>query len=503
MEEKKPPKVFVSYSHDSSDHKRWVADLATSLRKDGIDIIFDQWDLSLGDDITRFMEEGVVSSDRVLLICTENYVQKADAGIGGVAYERMIVTAELVNNLGTPKFIPVVRQNGEKPILPKFMGARFFVNLSAQERHKEQYENLLRELHKEPAIKKPPIGKNPFSAQHIAVAPSANLPTFMPLNQSLVANKNVTELYDTALEIARQGDLIAWRRMIKEIKLTTPFSLQDWRKKRNLDEARAKNEAPSILNEAVELYAPLFAVALAGIQSGQEKFRDQRSLMDELLNPSGWQKNGCTSVVEIPRGLIFVYQALCGATFLDTDQLSLVIQLAQTRVSNWYGQPILPLIESPELVGWPASLEDSCLMAWNFLVSLTEKQPWLSHIFGSDEDYRIALSSYYMALHIHELACRISKGKGKVDLSNRISSLLVPVSFLNHSNELIAQKAYRLLRRSGPQILWESQGVPIEEMRKHWPDWMKITGAWLYSVHQSWLLSTLAHEKFFEEYDNV
>jgi hypothetical protein len=73
------PKVFVSYSHDSSEHKRWVGEISAKLRHDGIDVTLDQWDLSLGDDITKFMEDGLSLSDRVILICTENYVRKADA----------------------------------------------------------------------------------------------------------------------------------------------------------------------------------------------------------------------------------------------------------------------------------------------------------------------------------------------------------------------------------------------------------------------------------------
>jgi hypothetical protein len=80
--EHKPPRVFMSYSHDSSEHKRWVAYLSGELRKNGIDVILDQWDLPLGGDATRFMEEGVRDADRVLVVCTEIYVRKADSRHG-------------------------------------------------------------------------------------------------------------------------------------------------------------------------------------------------------------------------------------------------------------------------------------------------------------------------------------------------------------------------------------------------------------------------------------
>jgi len=86
------PRVFISYSHDSPAHKQWIAELATRLRRSAVDAILDQWDLNLGDDVTRFMEAGVTGSDRVLVVCTDEYVRKADAGRGGVGYERLIVT---------------------------------------------------------------------------------------------------------------------------------------------------------------------------------------------------------------------------------------------------------------------------------------------------------------------------------------------------------------------------------------------------------------------------
>lgn len=104
------PKVFISYSHDSKNHKQWVAELAGKLRVAGIEVVFDQWDLEYGDDIAKFMEASIASVDRVLVVCTEQYVRKADEGLGGVGYEHMIVTGELVKKLGTRKFIPVLHQ---------------------------------------------------------------------------------------------------------------------------------------------------------------------------------------------------------------------------------------------------------------------------------------------------------------------------------------------------------------------------------------------------------
>lgn len=50
-------KVFVSYSHDSAEHKKWVSDLVLLLRGKGYNIQFDQTDLKAGHDVVRFYGE--------------------------------------------------------------------------------------------------------------------------------------------------------------------------------------------------------------------------------------------------------------------------------------------------------------------------------------------------------------------------------------------------------------------------------------------------------------
>src|SRR4051812_1065916 len=120
------PLVFVSYSHDSAQHKDWVLRLATDLRTHGVDATLDQWDLAAGQDMATFMQRGISKSDRVVMVCSDTYVQKADAGLGGVGYERLIVTSELVLNIDTQKFLPIIRNNTGSQKTPVFLGPRLY-----------------------------------------------------------------------------------------------------------------------------------------------------------------------------------------------------------------------------------------------------------------------------------------------------------------------------------------------------------------------------------------
>lgn len=157
------PKVFISYSHDSEEHKRWVRQLASDLRSARVDVTLDQWDLSPGQDVSAFMQRGITESSRVLLICSDDYVSKADGGVGGVGYERLVVTAELVEQIDTRKFLPILRGN-TKGKIPAYLGPRLYVDFRTDEAYQESLDLLLRDIHDAPQHEKPPLGENPFSS---------------------------------------------------------------------------------------------------------------------------------------------------------------------------------------------------------------------------------------------------------------------------------------------------------------------------------------------------
>jgi hypothetical protein len=124
-----PPRVFISYSHDSAQHKKWVLEFATTLRNRGVDAIQDQWDLQPGDDLPHFMETQLSSSDFVLILCTSLYVEKANAGEGGVGYEKMIVTSTLLSRIDSNKVIPIIRQDSTN-VRPTFLQTKLYVDFS-------------------------------------------------------------------------------------------------------------------------------------------------------------------------------------------------------------------------------------------------------------------------------------------------------------------------------------------------------------------------------------
>jgi uncharacterized membrane protein len=141
------PKVFVSYSHDTDQHKDWVLALATRLVANGVDIVLDQWDLTLGSDLPRFMEQGLSAAHRVLAVCPEPYVSKANAGRGGVGYEKMILTAQLMQDVTSDRIIPVIRSNSLTTPVPIFLSSRVYIDFRDDLAFEAKYAELIRDIH--------------------------------------------------------------------------------------------------------------------------------------------------------------------------------------------------------------------------------------------------------------------------------------------------------------------------------------------------------------------
>lgn len=156
------PKVFISYSHDNEEHKDWVYKLATELMGKGIETILDQWDLELGANLPKFMEHGLQESDRVLVVCTDSYNKKSNEGTGGVGYENNILTAELMLNQSTTKFIPVIRSVSTQLKTPICLASRLYIDFSDDKTVEESFKQLVHEIYGLKLRPKPKLGQNPF-----------------------------------------------------------------------------------------------------------------------------------------------------------------------------------------------------------------------------------------------------------------------------------------------------------------------------------------------------
>ena len=475
-----PPKVFASYSHDSDEHKEWVRKLCTKLRKKGADVILDQWDLGPGDDKILFMEKGVRNSDRVLVICTDAYVRKANARERGAGYEGYIITAELVQDLGTDKFIPLIRQSSNEDKTPTFLTPKVYIDFTDDDQFEASFEQLLREIHRAPLHPKPPLGKNPF-----------NIPEKV---------ESASDTYKIAETLIAEENAFKWRQFVKEIRRDVSNSLEEWRPQFEQQKLDGTEEILEVVDKTVHIVSPLISVALAGVESGEEGFSDQKSVLHDLFSIVEWKNSTYAPWIDMPNPLRYVYHSLHGGLSLRTDQLNLALNLARERVRvNYPSNSRGRVWKMRELTGGsyfnvrPKDL-------WKHLVTAYDRWEWLSLIFRDDGEYRASLVAYYMALNMHELAEEVALGnQEKLDHYYRFK---VPIDFLFEIYEIKGRAIDILLRNSALPELWACLDVPQEQMKNSWKTWIDQCKGQFWNTYQGYHFENdgihFDHENFFD-----
>ena len=158
-------RIFVSFSNDSEEHLRWIFDLVKKLQSKGVTIIYEPSEFNQELDMTRFMEFEVRNADHILVICTDNYVKKANEGEGGIGYQPMIVTKRAVENIGINKFIPIIRQTLTEEKTPDFLKEQVYIDFTNDSQFEEKFAELLHDRLLIPTLDRPSVPQ--IEALHI------------------------------------------------------------------------------------------------------------------------------------------------------------------------------------------------------------------------------------------------------------------------------------------------------------------------------------------------
>ena len=149
--------VFISYSHDSDEHREKVLGLSERLRKDGIETRLDQYvNGSPAQGWPRWMLDQLDAADSVLVVCTETYYRRFRGhevpGKGkGVDWEGSLITQELYESRGrTFKFVPVLLSDAVEKWIPDPLRSGTHYVLTSEEAYGNLYDFLLEQAGVEP-----------------------------------------------------------------------------------------------------------------------------------------------------------------------------------------------------------------------------------------------------------------------------------------------------------------------------------------------------------------
>ena len=159
--------VFISYSHDSDEHrKRVLEQIANRLRYDDIDANLDQYtEHQPPRSWPAWMVREIKGADYVLLVCTPTYRERfegdAPEGQGrGAKWEGAIITLQMYSEELTGdekqkcRFIPIAFCDRNDAPVPTVLSGTSFFNVADP----DSYAALVRLLKGIPTAEKPPLG---------------------------------------------------------------------------------------------------------------------------------------------------------------------------------------------------------------------------------------------------------------------------------------------------------------------------------------------------------
>ncbi|MBX9916046.1 MAG: TIR domain-containing protein [Nitrosomonas sp.] len=144
-------KVFISYSHDSEEHRERVFGLSERLRDDGIETILDRY-VECGsppEGWPRWMLNSFDAATHVLCVCTGNYYRRfrghEQPGKGkGVDWEGAVITQELYDARHvSSKFIPVLFDPADELHIPEPLRSQTYYVLNSETNYQGLYDALL------------------------------------------------------------------------------------------------------------------------------------------------------------------------------------------------------------------------------------------------------------------------------------------------------------------------------------------------------------------------
>jgi hypothetical protein len=151
MSDRAAPRVFVSYSHDSPEHKEQVRLFATFLRERvGLDARLDQWYDNTRRDWALWAGEHMSKADFVLVIASPAYKRRAEGSAppnegNGSQYEAAMIRDLLTKNLrhGIERVLPVVLPGQSMHDIPAFLNPHSTTRFHIEEFTQEGVSDLL------------------------------------------------------------------------------------------------------------------------------------------------------------------------------------------------------------------------------------------------------------------------------------------------------------------------------------------------------------------------
>ncbi|MGW4057939.1 toll/interleukin-1 receptor domain-containing protein [Amycolatopsis sp. NPDC004747] len=182
-----PVRVFVSYTHDSPEHKDQVLAFSEFLVENSIDVTLDRWHLAHRQDWYTWAIDGIENADHVIVVASARYRVVGDGYASAESNRGMQSEAALLREklhsdrpAWTRKILPVVLPGHTPEEIPQFLQPQTADHYLVDDFTVAGCESLLRVLTAQPPHVKPALG-----ARQPHLPPRSTGPA--PLRQKVVS----------------------------------------------------------------------------------------------------------------------------------------------------------------------------------------------------------------------------------------------------------------------------------------------------------------------------
>ena len=167
--------VFISYSHDTTEHSERVLNLAWALRAHGIAVELDQFHNEEIVDWPRWYSEYISreKSNFVVCVCTAEYKRRIEGSVPaekgkGVYWEGSLLDDDIYDDKGNRRLIPLLFYTDSESNIPRFLRGWTHCRASEFDLNDKGYEHLIRILTNQAAIQKNEVGTVPILPTRLA-----------------------------------------------------------------------------------------------------------------------------------------------------------------------------------------------------------------------------------------------------------------------------------------------------------------------------------------------
>jgi hypothetical protein len=161
-ENRKPIRVFISWTRTNEAHEKWADSLYGFLKENGVNARIDVKHLKLGMDLPQFMANELQLADKVLILSNEQYAQKANGQIGGVGWETMLIQGDMLKKpSNSTRYVTVVRAENIHDGLPLYLQSKYVLHCKSSTNENSLKQELLKAILEDDG-KEDVLGESPF-----------------------------------------------------------------------------------------------------------------------------------------------------------------------------------------------------------------------------------------------------------------------------------------------------------------------------------------------------